>query len=153
MMIKCLGMFGNFLKLVVCEAFKGPLRATKLFYTGARRHPQNLCFISILKSEIHVFMSIDMVCRLKKKLTHIHIHAGGIQLQGPTRTHTHTHSHSRRWHSTPRIPTPLPLPPWTAASRYAVHTRGCNTGLFRGLIKSSGSENFHAFLGTLKMLF
>jgi len=93
MMIKCLGMFGNFLKLVVCEAFKGPLRATKLFYTGARRHPQNLCFISILKSEIHVFMSIDMVCRLKKKLTHIHIHAGGIQLQGPTRTHTHTHIH------------------------------------------------------------
>jgi hypothetical protein len=47
-------------------AFNCPLRVTDRFYTGAPRHHQN--FISILKIETHVFISIDMVYRLKKTL-------------------------------------------------------------------------------------
>ena len=75
------------------RAFKGPLRATESFYTGAPRQPQNFSFMSILKVENPCFMSIDMVCRLERRTdtriyTRPHTH---------TYTHTHVHTQGFKW--------------------------------------------------------
>jgi len=87
-MIKCLETFGKFLEFVVCEGLR---KATEPFYTGACRQPQILVSCRFQKSKTHVFMSIDMVCRLKK-ITDPHMRTNMPTLT-PTPTPTHTHTH------------------------------------------------------------
>jgi hypothetical protein len=62
MMIKCLEIFWN----LWCVRYVRSIQHLWSFYTGASQHPQNIGFMSISKVGIHVLMSIDMVCRLKR---------------------------------------------------------------------------------------
>jgi hypothetical protein len=62
-MIKCLETFGNFLEFVVWRAFERPQNR---FTQGLVGNPRILVSCRFQKSKTHVFMSIDMVRRLKK---------------------------------------------------------------------------------------
>jgi hypothetical protein len=51
---------------MVVRAFESPARAKNLVTQGLVDTPRILVSCRLQKSEIHVFMSIDMVCRLER---------------------------------------------------------------------------------------
>ena len=106
-------MSGNFQKfsdiiwnLWCVRAFDGPLRATEPFYTGARRHSRILVSCRFQKSKTHVFMSIDMVCRLKK-ITGVDMYLpGSCEAMVTSRLFSHLRKHAWVYLKMCVLPTP-----------------------------------------------